>query len=295
VELIRQTVRIAWTAYQRFNENDGWATASNIALTSLMALFPFLIFLVSIAGLFGSKELADQVANLMLETWPKEVRDPIEGEISRVLTTFRGDVLTYSVALAIFFASSGVETLRIGLTRAYRTVETRHWLLLRIESMLYVIIGAFSLLALGFLVVLGPLLFAAAMSYFDWLEPLQSYFTAARFGTASLVLIIALVIAHKWLPPGQRRLIDIAPGIVATLVLWLIAGNVFGGYLAQRGGAYVIYYAGLATAMMALVFLYLTAMIFIYGGELNAVIAQVRAEAGRDADNTKPAGKGSDA
>jgi len=277
VELLRQSVRIAWTAYNRFNEDDGWATASNIALTALMALFPFLIFLVSLAGLFGSKEMADQVANLLLETWPKEVREPIEREISRVLTTFRGDVLTFSVALAIYFASSGVETLRIGLTRAYRVAETRNWLLLRLESILYVIIGAFALLVLGFLIVLGPLLFATAVSYFDWLEPLYGYFTAARFGTASLVLIVALVIAHKWLPPGRRRMVDIAPGIIATLLLWLIAGNVFGSYLAQRGGAYVIYYAGLATAMIALVFLYLTAMIFIYGGELNAVIAEMRA------------------
>ena len=46
MELLRQSVRIAWTAYNRFNEDDGWATASNIALTALMALFPFLIFLV---------------------------------------------------------------------------------------------------------------------------------------------------------------------------------------------------------------------------------------------------------
>ena len=69
-------------------------------------------------------------------------------------------------------------------------------------------------------------------------------------------------------PAAARRSL---PGIVATLVLWLVAGDVFGRYLAEFAYTYVTYYAGLASAMIALVFLYLIASIFIYGGELNAV------------------------
>jgi membrane protein len=59
-------------------------------------------------------------------------------------------------------------------------------------------------------------------------------------------------------------------------VLWLVAGEVFGSYLADFAYTYVTYYAGLASAMIALVFLYLTASIFIYGGEFNAAIAELR-------------------
>ena len=66
-----------------------------------------------------------------------------------------------------------------------------------------------------------------------------------------------------------------------TLVLWLVAGELFGDYLADFANNYVTYYAGLASAMIALVFLYLTASIFIYGGELNAVITRVRKESRR--------------
>ena len=65
---------------------------------------------------------------------------------------------------------------------------------------------------------------------------------------------------------------------LATLVLWLASGVVFGRYLADFSYTYVTYYAGLASAMMALVFLYFTALIFIYGGELNAAIARLRQE-----------------
>ena len=108
--------------------------ASHIALTALMALFPFLIVVTSLAASFlGSKELADEVARLMLDTWPHAVADPLALEIHNVLTTARGDILTVGAVLSIFFASSGIESVRIGLNRAYGMVEERNWLLLRLE------------------------------------------------------------------------------------------------------------------------------------------------------------------
>ena len=78
-----------------------------------------------------------------------------------------------------------------------------------------------------------------------------------------------------WLA-GRRRLGGVWPGILATLMLWLACGFAFGRYLADFAHTYVTYYAGLASAMIALVFLYYSAWIFIYGGELNAAIARVR-------------------
>ncbi len=274
---LRRCGRAALDAYFCFLANDGWATASHIALSTLMALFPFVILVTALAATFlGSKELADEVAKLLLETWPREVAGPISSEIHNVLTQTRGDVLTIGVALAVYFASSGIESLRIGLNRAYGVAETRNWLLLRIESIAYVLVGAVALLALAFLIVLGPLIFATAVKFAPWLRPLEWNFTVARYSIASLALVIALLVAHKWLPKGRRPLRNILPGILATLVLWLAAGIVFGRYLAEFASTYVTYYAGLASAMIALVFLYLTASIFVYGGELNAAFDRLR-------------------
>jgi membrane protein len=269
--------RAALDAYYRFNANDGWALASHIALSALMALFPFLILVTALAAsILGSKELADEVARILLETWPREVADPIASEIHNVLTTTRGDILTIGVAFAIYFASGGIESLRIGLNRAYGVTETRHWLLLRIESILYVLIAAVALLALAFLIVLAPLILATARKYLPWVAGAEWILTVARYGIASFVLIVALVVAHKWLTAGRRRFREIAVGILATLVLWLAGGIVFGAYLAEFASSYVTYYAGLASAMIALVFLYLTASIFVYGGELNAAMSALR-------------------
>ena len=287
LHILRLCFRVVADAYDHFSTADGWPIASHIALSILLALFPFLILVTSLAAsLFGSTELADEVAKLLLDTWPVEVAAPIAREIRVVLTTTRSDLLTISVALAIFFASSGIESLRIGLNRAYGMAEKRYWFVLRLESIGYVLIGAIALLAMALLIVLGPLLFATASRYVPALLPFEWNITVARYAVASAALILALIVAHKWLPAGRRTLGEIAPGIVATLVLWLVGGMVFGRYLAEFPTIYVSYYAGLASVMIALVFLYLTASIFVFGGELNAAIVRVRSE---PADNSSPA------
>ena len=86
-------------AFYTFLADDGWAIASHIALSTLMALFPFLIVLTSLAGFFGSKELADQAAGLLLQVWPKQVADTLSSQIHDVMTTTRGgQVCNSSVA-----------------------------------------------------------------------------------------------------------------------------------------------------------------------------------------------------
>jgi membrane protein len=274
LRILHVSYRVAIDAFYRFNADDGWAIASHIALSALMSLFPFLIVVTALAGFFGTKDLADEVARILLEAWPTQVAMPISREIHNVLTTARGDLLTIGAALAVYFASSGIESLRIGLNRAYNLSEPRRWWLLRVESIAYVLVAAISLLVLAFLIVLAPLIFATTVRYAPWLDPLWPLLNFIRFAVTAIVLVAALFIAHKWLPSGTRRLSSIAPGMIATMVLWLIAGEVFGRYLSDFAYTYVSYYAGLASAMIALVFLYLIASIFIYGAELNTVIAQ---------------------
>jgi membrane protein len=272
-------VQLAADAFRHFIADDGWAIASHIALSTLMALFPFLIVVTALAGFFfGSAELADEAARLLLEAWPKQVAAPIALDITGVLTTTRGDVLTLGVLFALYFASSGVESLRIGLNRAYNMKELRSWWVLRLESIVYVLVGAVAILAFSFLVVLAPLILSKLVHYVPALDQFGDLITFARYTVTAAVLVMSLMIVHLWLPAGRRSFSEIAPGIVATLLLWLISGAIFGRYLANYAFAYVSMYAGLASAMVALVFLYVCASIFIYGGELNSVVTRTRAD-----------------
>jgi membrane protein len=273
VRQLRYIFHVGMDAFYTFLADDGWAIASHIALSTLMALFPFLIVLTSLAGFFGSKELADQAAGLMLQVWPRQVADSLSGEIHDVLTTTRGDILTIGAVLAVYFASNGVEALRIALNRAYSVVETRRWYWLRLESIAYTLVAAVMALAMAFLIVLGPLILEAARRHIPMIvESNEQLLNFARYGVTITALIVALFILHAWVPAGRRGFLQILPGITFTLVASLVSGIVFGQYLARFANNYVTMYAGLASVIIALVFLYFIATIFVYGGELNAAI-----------------------
>jgi membrane protein len=282
-------IRLLYEAYLRLAEDDGWAISSHIALAILTSLFPFLIFVTAVAGFFGSQQLADEAAHILVETWPERVAAPIAGEIHNVLTNAHGGLLTIGVVLAIYFSSSAVEALRTGLNRAYDVRETRPWWWLRLQSIFYILVGAFGLLTLAFLVVLEPLIWNTVLRYVPSLQSLDQLVTFARFGVTTLVLLFLLVIIHKFLPGNRRSLMDILPGIALTFVLWVVAGVAFGSYLAEFALNYVNTYAGLASVMIALVFLYMLAAIFIFGGELNAALMRARIKRSERATASKAA------
>jgi membrane protein len=277
VRQIRYIFVVCIDAFYTFLADDGWAIASHIALSALMALFPFLIVLTSIAGFIGSKELADQAAGLLLQVWPQQVADTLSGEIHDVLTTTRGDILTIGAVLAVYFASNGVEALRVALNRAYAVIEPRRWYWLRLESIGYTLVAAFTSLAMAFLIVLGPLFLEAARRHIPLIvESNENLLNIARYGITVLAMVVALFVLHAWLPSGRRSFLQILPGIAFTLFASLISGTVFGQYLARFANNYVTMYAGLASVVIALVFLYFLAAIFVYGGELNAAIIKSR-------------------
>jgi membrane protein len=256
----------------RFVLHDAWAIASHIALSVLTSFFPFLILVTALASVFGTGSLADEVADLILEAWPEEIAGPIAGEIHNILTGRRSDVLTLGVVLTLYFASSGVESLRVGLNRAYNVRETRAWWLTRLESIAFVIGGAFVLMAMALLVVLGPFIWRGILRWVPALQPLDGLIGFLRIGVATVVIVAGLMCAHKLIPSGRRTFRSVMPGVGITLLLWMLGGFGFSWYLEFYPGAYASTYGGLATAMVALIFLYTLGAIFLFGGELNGTI-----------------------
>ncbi|MBX8803052.1 YihY/virulence factor BrkB family protein [Pseudochrobactrum asaccharolyticum] len=272
IRFLRQTVT---DAIGHFISDDGWAFASHIALSSLMALFPFLIFATALASFLGADAFADTAVHVIFDTWPPAIAAPIAREVQNVLTIQRGDLLTLSVIAAAYFASNGVEALRVALNRAYRVTDTRSILFCRAQSLGFVIVATLSIMAISFLLILAPLAIRLAEQWVPALETMSVSFSFWRYAIALSVLIFGLFVVHIWLPAGKRSLVDILPGIVLTLLAWLAGATAFARYL-ESFASYVTTYAGLASIMVAIVFLYIIAAIFIIGAEVNAAIMQYR-------------------
>ena len=265
--------RILYDALGHFNDDDGWSMASHLAITALMALFPFLIFATTLASFVGAEAFAETAVHLVFDTWPAQIAEPISREVVNVLTVQRSDLLTYGVLLAAFFASNGIESLRTALNRAYRVVETRSFVFRRVQSLAFVFIATVGFVAISVLLVFAPIIVRLALENFERLESYLGTITLWRYVIASVVIVLGLIAVHVWLPAGRRRFADIVPGIIFTLVGWLIGSTVFAAYL-DNFSSYVTTYAGLASIMIAVVFLYIVSLIFILGGELNASISR---------------------
>ena len=265
------TRRVLFDALGHFNDDDGWSMASHLAISALMALFPFLIFATTLASFLGAQAFSETAVHLVFDTWPEQIAEPIAREVVNVLTVQRGDLLTFGVVLAAFFASNGIEALRTSLNRAYRVTETRSLIYRRVQSLAFVIFATIAFLVISVLLVFAPLIARLAKAQFDWIEPYMGTFTLWRYVIASTVIVLGLIAVHFWLPAGKRRFVDIVPGIIFTLAAWLAGSTIFASYL-DNFSSYVTTYAGLASIMVAVVFLYIMSLIFILGGEFNAAI-----------------------
>ena len=279
IHWIAETLR-AWLLPMRaalihFNESDGWAMASHVALSLMIAVFPFLIFTASMASFFSNEMHAKDIVNIVFDYWPDEIAAPIVREIEIVLTQSDPGFLTLGIVLALFFASNGIEAVRVALNRAYRVSDPRPFWKQRAQSLIFIIVVAVLILVIGVLLISLPIYFSFVMiaspSIYSQLFQSESLRWSMAFG----LLIFLVFICHYWLPEHRRPLAAIWPGIVLTLVLWIIAAKLFSLYL-RSFADYSATYAGLAGIMTALIFLYLMAVILIFGAEYNYAWGKAR-------------------
>ncbi|WP_271897303.1 YihY/virulence factor BrkB family protein [Candidatus Phyllobacterium onerii] len=263
--------RVVVDTWRHFSTDDGWALASHVALSGILALFPFLIFATSLASFLGASAFTDTAVHVIFDTWPEVIAKPIAQEVRNVLNIQRGGLLTISVIAAAYFASNGIEALRVALNRAYRVIDTRSIIYCRLQSLGYVIVATIGIMAISFLLILAPLAMRIAAIYVPELVLVSGTISFWRYCIASAVLIIGLLVVHLWLPAGHRRFVEILPGVLLTLLAWTVGATIFASYL-ETFATYVSTYAGLASIMAAIVFLYIVAAIFIIGAEINAAI-----------------------
>jgi membrane protein len=249
--------------------------ASHVALSALLAIFPFLIFGTTLATFLGADQFSTTAVHLIFDNMPQIIAEPIAKEVVQVLTVPRGGLLTISVLAAFYFSSNGVEALRISLNRAYRVYDPRRWYITRPISLCYVLAAVMALVALSTFLVAAPVAVRFAGKWIPWAQDFMIVVNSWSLWGAGITVLIVLFVAHLYLPAGKRSFLDVLPGIVLTIIAWLAGAYIFAYYLSTFAN-YAATYAGLASIMIALVFLYMTGVIFMMGAEINAALMKYR-------------------
>ena len=255
----------------RLWSDDAFGLAGNVAFRALLAIFPFLIFTSSLTAFIGDRSMAADLIEFLIAIVPEALVDPIVSEVEQVMTVQRGGVLSVGILLTIWFAVGGVDGVRVGLNRAYGVRETRSALVLYAVQATTVVFLGLVLVLVGYILVLAPRAGSWLHMLLPAFDPASVTVRLVRYPAAGLILMLALFAAHVFLPARRTRFSNIWPGVVFTLAAWTVLTAAFSFYLA-RFATYASYYAGLAGIIAALYFMYLAALVLIFGGELNRAI-----------------------
>ena len=258
-------------ALLRLWDDEALPLAGNIAFRAVLALFPFLIFVSSLTAFIGDPSMANRLIEFLIQIVPAPLVDTLVEEVRAVLAVRRGGMASIGVLLTIWFAVGGVDSVRVGLNRAYDIKEHRPTLAIFALQVVVVIGGALVFVVVAYLLVMGSLVGSAAHRLLSGFEPALLTLDLVRYPSAAAILTCALFAAHVFLPARRTRFSSLWPGVLFTVLVWMGLAAAFSLYLA-RFANYASYYAGLAGLIAALYFLYLSALVLIFGGEINRVI-----------------------
>jgi len=200
----------------------------------------------------------------------------LEPVVAEIRGAPHGTLITFSVALTIWFASSGLESLRHALNQAYGVTDPPSFWANRIKSMIMTVAAAGLMLGATGLIVGLPIAreIIAWMSEQDVFE--QNLYTIARYVVGFTMFSIMTIGLYILLPNIRLRLRDVLPGAIVSITIWAVSTVLYSIYL-QSFGRYSILYGSLGGVIFTLFYFYISAIIFIFGAQLNAAIMNERA------------------
>ena len=248
--------------------------AGNMAFLGMLALFPFLIFLVALSGFFGKTEYGQDAIAIFLSNFPTEVATIVARPIEGIIQNTGGEILTISILFSLWTAASGVEAARAAITKAYGEEYSRVFWRRQIENLVIVILAAIiALISMG-LLVLAPYILSGLEQFISLPESVHKFIGFARFGLGPLALFMALWSLYFALSPHKhfKRLFH-TPGALLALTVWIATGLSFSTYL-KFAPQLSVAYGSLAGVLIAQIFFFIVSIGFIVGAEYNACFAR---------------------
>jgi membrane protein len=257
--------------YRRWSDNAITDRAAQLAYYFVFALFPFLSFLVTLTAYLPVQSAAQDLLARLDPVMPEQAMAIVRGQFDNLLNVQRPRLLTFSLALAIWSASRGVDAIRTSLNLAYDVKESRPFWKTQGMAIAITVLGAVLVLASVTLIALGG-------KAGEWLADRaglgQVYAVVwawSRWPITMLLIMFVSALLYYFLPDVEQEWRFITPGSFVGTVLWLVATWGFTQY-AEQFAKYDATYGSIGGMIVLLTWLYLTGLIFILGGEINAIL-----------------------
>jgi membrane protein len=258
------------------DEEDVTSNAAQVAFYFLLALFPLLLFLVSVFGIVlgTADDLRAEMFFYLKQAMPYSAYDLVVKTIDEVTQNSSGGKLTFGLLAALWAASAGIDSIRVVLNGVYNLSETRPWWKTKLTSVLLTLgLGILVTLALG-IVFYGSKLIMLVLDTVNL--PIQSpTILGILQGIFVLIVLVAIFgLLYNFLPNHKEfKWVWVSPGSIIGILLWLLLSYGFKLYLGYFD-SYDKTYGSLGAVIILMLWLYLTAFVILTGGSLNAVLQE---------------------
>ena len=271
-----QTLKVT---VQEFQRDDALGLAAQLAYYLILALFPFILVLVSLLGIFGSEDLASVVLGYFERVMPKQVYGLIETYTEDIISgqESRPGLLSFGILFTVWSASGAFAALINALNKAYDVQETRPFWKVRGIAILMTL-GLSLLILIGvLLLVFGEPIGRAVAEVLGLGSVFETVWNTARWPVAFLFLVAVVALIYYFAPDAGQPFRWITPGGLVGVLLWVLASAAFSVYV-NNWGSYDRTYGSIGAVIVLLLYLYISSLTILFGATLNATLVRMKEE-----------------
>ncbi|CUO22609.1 ribonuclease BN/uncharacterised domain fusion protein [Sarcina ventriculi] len=254
-------------------KDDIIGNGAQLAYFLMLAFIPFLIFLITLIG--KSRISSDDLLMFLSTIMPKTSFELIKTTIGTIIDTQRSDVMWGSIILAIWVSSSGFGAVIKGLNMSYDVQETRSYILRKFLSIVYTLLLAWTIAMTLLLFVFGGVIekFIILKLHHQFL--INIFWYAGRYSIILIVMFIIFLFLYNVTPCKRLGWKEVMPGAIFTTIGWIVTSLIFTFYV-NNFNNYARIYGGLSAVFAIMIWLFISSLTLLVGGELNAYIIEYK-------------------
>ena len=255
----------------RIKNVDVSGLGAELSYFFLLSMFPLLIFLFTLLPYMNLDQA--EVMLFIRDYAPAEVAKMIEDILSTVLANKNGGLLSVGILATLWSASKGMNALTKALNRSYFKEDSRSFVVQRGMSIVFTImLVVVVIVALG-LPVFGEQIGSVVFSYLGFENGFTTLWNQLRFLLPPVLIAVVFTLIYWLVPDVKQQFKTSLPGALFATVGWIITTLGFSFYVSNFG-SYSNTYGSIGTIIILMLWLYLSAIIFMIGGQINAVMKE---------------------
>jgi len=260
--------------WKRVMEDDLFGLAAQLAYYFLLSLFPLLLFLFTLFPYLPITQ--EDILGVVRDFAPAGSIELIEANIQE-LTTKNIQLLSFGIIATIWSASNGINAIVRAFNKAYEVKESRSFLVARGMSILFTFAMLFVMIIALLLPVFGKVIGVYLFAKFGLSDDFIEIWNTLRWLVSSIILFIVFTGLY-WIAPNKKlTCISIIPGAIFATVGWELSSLAFSYYVSNFSN-YSATYGSIGAVIVLLIWIYLTGIIIIIGGEINALHSKITDE-----------------